>query len=520
MPRFPIQREDAFRVINPSPEWNPDFDRIDLDSQAVAEMPPTVVADWLDETNRAIIWGDDGNSSSRKESIAMDAKVWRGLVLFVLAASGFSRTLIADDWPQWMGPQRDGVWRETGIIQSFPANGPELRWKRKIGGGYAGPAVVGNRIYITDKQLGIGATEPDDPFKREKRQATERVLCLDDQTGNEIWKHEYDCPYSVSYPAGPRTTPVVQDGRVYTLGAEGHLFCLDADKGKVIWSKNFQTDYGREQAPVWGYSANPLLDGDRLICLVGGKGTTVVAFHKDTGQEIWRALDSTGEHGPGYSSPMIIEVAGDRQLIVWHPSALCALNPETGKVIWQQSFTSKSGLSVATPRYKDHLLFISAFYDGSLLLDLEQSQPKKIWRRQGQNERITDSLHCLISTPVIEGDHIYGVCSYGELRCLDLKTGDRLWSTFAATSGQSARWGTAFLVKHEDRYFLFSEQGDLIIAKLTPQEYQEIGRAHLLEPTGPSQRREVVWSHPAFANRNVYVRNDREIVSVSLAAKP
>ena len=152
-------------------------------------------------------------------------------------------------------------------------------------------------------------------------------------------------------------------------------------------------------------------------------------------------------------------------------------------------------------------------------LDSQQPLATKVWRRQGPSERVTDSLHCLISTPVIEGDHIYGVCSYGELRCLDLKTGDRIWSTFDATSKESARWGTAFIVKHEDRYFLFSEGGDLIIAKLTPEKYDEIGRAHLLDPTGPSQRREVVWSHPAFANRNVYARNDREIVSVSLAAE-
>ena len=118
---------------------------------------------------------------------------------------------------------------------------------------------------------------------------------------------------------------------------------------------------------------------------------------------------------------------------------------------------------------------------------------------------------------MIEGDHIYGVCSYGELRCLDLKTGDRVWSTFEPTSGVSARWGTAFLIKHEDRHFLFSEKGDLIIARLTPQKYEEFGRAHLLEPTGPAQRREVVWSHPAFAAKNIYARNDREIISVSLA---
>lgn len=441
------------------------------------------------------------------------------IALMIAVSASLTATLHADDWPQWMGPLRDGVWREKGIIKAFPAEGPKVRWRTKLGGGYAGPAVVQERVYVTDKQLPSGSTDPSNPFARERQTATERVLCLDDKDGSIVWKHEYDCPYTVSYPAGPRTTPVIEDGFVYTLGSEGHLLCLKADSGKLVWSKFFQKDYGREQTPVWGYSSNPLLDGDRLICLVGGEGTAVVAFDKKTGKELWRALDSSGEHASGYSSPIIIEAGGRRQLIVWHPTAISGLDPETGKVFWSVPFTSQSGLSVATPRIHGDLLFISAFYNGSLLLKLDQKTPTvtEVWRRHGKNERQTDALHCLISTPVIDQDHIYGVCSYGELRCLDLKTGDRLWSTFEATSGRSARWGTAFLVKQDDRYFLFNEQGDLLIARLTPQGYEELGRAHLLEPTGPAERRDVVWTHPAFANQNVYARNDREIVSVSLA---
>ena len=437
--------------------------------------------------------------------------------LFVLTISGTQ--VRADDWPQWMGPQRDGVWRETGIVDTFPTGGPPVRWRTKIGGGYAGPAVVGDRVYVTDKQLPQGTSDPDNPFNRGRTPATERVLCLSDKDGSIVWKHEYDCPYTVSYPAGPRTTPVVQDDRVYTLGSEGNLFCLKADTGDVVWSKDLKQEYQHAQSPVWGYSANPLLDGDKLICLVGGKGTTAVAFHKETGKELWRALDSGGAHGPGYSSPVIIEAGGKRQLIVWHPTAVSSLDPETGASYWNQKFESNNGLSVAMPRVSGDHLFVSAFYNGSLLLKLDRDQPQAsvVWKRGGENEKNTDALHCLISTPVIDGEHIYGVCSHGELRCLDIKQGDRLWSTFEATSKQSARWGTAFIVRHEGRYVLFSEQGDLIFARLTPQGYTEQGRAHLLDPTGPSQRREVVWTHPAFANRCVYARNDKEIVSVSLA---
>jgi outer membrane protein assembly factor BamB len=306
---------------------------------------------------------------------------------------------------------------------------------------------------------------------------------------------------------------------VYTLGSEGHLFCLDAADGRVLWSKHLGTAYDRPDSPVWGYASNPLLDSERLIVFVGGVGQTVVALHKDTGAEIWRAVDSRGEHGPGYSSPTIIESGGVRQLIVWHPRAVSSIDPVSGRVFWEQPFALQNGLCVATPRHDGNQLFLSAFYNGSLMLNLDPTKPAAsvAWQRHGPNEKITDALHCLISTPVIDGDHIYGVCSHGELRCLDRATGDRKWETFAATSGQSARWGTAFIVKQGDRYVLFNEQGDLILARLTPVGYHEVGRAHLVDPTGPAQRREVVWVHPAFANRNVYVRNDKEIVSVSLA---
>lgn len=440
-------------------------------------------------------------------------------VLLGVICVGLATTVRADDWPQWMGPQRDGVWRETGLVEKLPEGGPPVLWRVPVGGGYAGPAVVGDRIYITDKQLPEGTRNPDDPFDRKLTPATERVLCLNAANGELIWKHEYECPYTVSYPAGPRTTPVVRDGRVYTLGAEGHLFCLEADTGKVVWSKNFAKDYGRSTVPIWGYSSNPLLDGDKLICLVGGPGTTVVAFHKETGKELWRALDSADRHGAGYGSPIIVEAGGARQLIVWHPAAVSSLNPESGAVYWNEPFEVREGLTVATPRVRDDLLFVSALYDGSLLLKLAQDRPAAsvVWRRKGRNERLTDALHCMISTPVIDGEQIYGVDSYGEFRCLDLATGDRKWETFAPTSGSSLRWGNAFIVKYENGYVLCSENGDLILAQLSPEGYTEISRAHLLEPTGPAQRRDVVWSHPAFARKCVFARNDKELICVSLA---
>lgn len=437
------------------------------------------------------------------------------LALFILASSAH-----ADDWPQWFGPERDAVWRETGIVDTL--DGLKTLWRAPIGAGYAGPAVAGGRVYVTDRLLAPGAKDPPNVFQRANTASVERVLCLDEGDGKILWKHEYACPYTISYPAGPRTTPVVRDGKVFTLGAEGHLFCFEASNGKVVWSRELKKDYGIEVTPVWGFSSNLLLDGNRLICLAGGKGTTVVAFEKDTGKEIWRALDSEGRHGPGYGTPVIFEAGGCRQLIVWHPAAVSSLDPETGKVYWEEPFPVREGLTVATPRRDGDLLFVSAFYDGSLMLKLDREKPRAsvVWKRKGRSERQTDALHCLINTPVLEGGHIYGICSYGAFRCLKADTGDRVWESARATGaagGDGDRWATAFIVKHEGRFFLFNEKGELILAKLGPQGYEELGRARIVEPTNRARGRAVVWSHPAFANRRLYARNDKEIVCVSLA---
>ncbi len=442
----------------------------------------------------------------------------------VLAAALFGLAggaVRADNWPQWMGPQRDGVWRETGLLSSFPPGGPKVRWRTPIGGGYSGPAVANGRVYVTDRILKAGAQDPENPFSRGNTPSTERILCLNEADGKVLWKHEYDCAYTISYPAGPRTTPTVNGGKVYSLGAEGRLVCLDVKTGAPAWSRELKKDYGVD-SPIWGFSANLLVDGPRLICLVGGTGSAIVAFNKSTGKELWRALSATGSHGPGYSSPIIVTAGGTRQLIVWHPEAVASLEPATGKILWELPIRAQSGLALATPRHAGDRLFISSFYDGSMMLKLAADRPAAdvVWRRKGQSELSTDSLHSIISTPFVEGDTVYGVCSHGQLRGLNASNGDRLWENYSATGANPNgrdRWATAFLVKNAARFFLFNEKGELIVAKLTPTGYTEISRAKVIEPTGVAQRRTVVWTHPAFANRSVYVRNDKEIVCVSLA---
>jgi len=453
--------------------------------------------------------------------------VWTLACMFLIAD-----VARADDWPQWLGPQRDGVWREPGLLTKFPAGGPAVRWRTPIGAGYSGPVVAQGRVFITDRVLADGTTNPEDPFGRTRVEGKERVLCLDEATGKVLWKYEYDCPYTVSYAAGPRATPAVAGDKVYTLGAMGHLFCFDVKSGDVIWSKNLPKEYNAG-VPMWGFASHPLVDGNRLICLVGGKGSTVVAFDKDSGKEIWKALSA---RDPGYAPPMIYDVDGQRQLIVWHPESVNGLDPQTGQLLWSQPFARKgegmikAALTIPTPRVAGDRLFLTAFYDGSLMLKLRGTQkPDVVWKGQGRGEmpEMTDGLHAIMCTPFLKDGHIYGVCSYGELRCLDAATGKRIWETHAATTGESTRWGNAFLVRVEnsDRYVLFNEGGDLILANLTPKGYDEIGRAHILEPTNTmaggakgGKGRRVIWSYPAFANRSAYARNDREIVCISMGA--
>lgn len=438
------------------------------------------------------------------------------VVLFVLA-SPLTR-LTADDWPQWQGPQRDGVWRERGIVGQFPEGGPPIRWRTEIGAGYSSPAVAGGRVFVTDRPDSLTRGNPAGAVTRTAESGHERVLCLDDQTGRVLWQHEYECPYFISYPAGPRASPTVAGNRVYTVGAEGDLKCFDVADGRVVWSHSYKQDYGCE-TPTWGFASPPLVDGPRVICLMGGAGHTVVAFDRETGRELWRALE-TAE--PGYAPMTIIEAGGRRQLIVWDSESLNGLDPETGRVFWSEPFKTKMAHAIGTPRRNGDFLLISSFFDGSMLMRLDPREPKAevAWQIKGRSEVRPEGLHSLLGTPFIEDGYIYGVCGFGQLRCLQLASGERVWETLAPTSadGKPARWMSAFIVKHENRFFIYNEHGDLIIARLTPRGYEEISRAHLLEPTNRAGGREVHWCHPAFAHGSVYVRNDREIVCADLRA--
>jgi outer membrane protein assembly factor BamB len=433
----------------------------------------------------------------------------------VLAATSLAR---ADDWPQWFGPKRDGVWREDGILEKFPADGPKRLWKTPIGAGYTGPAVADGFVYVMDRVTDLPIKG--NPAFGASTTGKERVLCLDAKTGDIVWTHEYDCAYQkISYGFGPRTTPSVVGDRVYTLGTMGDFRCLDAKTGKPVWTVNFVKDF-KAPIPVWGWSSNPLVDGDRIICLVGGEKQAVMAFDRHTGKPVWSALTT---EQIGYSPPVIFEIGGKRQLIVWHSESVNSLNPETGEKYWGEKYPrdvppTRPPAPISTPRLAGDVLFVSSFYHGpfALKLDTKEAKASVYWRGKTDDPNKVDGLCALINTPSIKDGHIYGLSRSGELRCYKLDTGEQLWETLEHQGGKKLQFGAAFIVPHKDRFFLFTDAGNLILADLSPKGYREISRAKIIDPTQPNSGRDVVWCHPAFANKCVYVRNDREIVCVGM----
>jgi outer membrane protein assembly factor BamB len=421
----------------------------------------------------------------------------------VLIAGVANAFLLADEWPQWRGPNRDGVWPESGIIERFEGPEIKLRWRAEVAGGYSGPTVAGGRVFVTDRVV-----EP---------QERERVHAFDWETGTRLWTHAYPCDYSpITYRAGPRASVTIHEGRAYALGAVGHFLCLDAATGEVRWKKGLADQY-QARIPQWGIAAAPLVEDGLVIVHVGGRpAACLIAFDAKTGDERWTALDDPAS----YSAPIVIDQAGRRVLVCWTGDRVVGLDPRSGDVHWAHPFQRRQMvIGVASPVRRGDRLFVSGFYDGSLMLRLDRDRLAvgRLWRRTGVNERMTDALHALIVTPHLAGDYVYGVDSYGQLRCLDADTGDRIWEDRTATS--QARWGTLHMVQNGQNTWMFNDRGELIISRLSPAGFHELSRAHLLDPTRLqlNRRSGVTWSHPAFAYRHVFARNDEELVCASLA---
>ena len=403
----------------------------------------------------------------------------------------------ADDWTQWRGSNRDGVWRETGILEAIPPAGIKVRWRARIGQGYSGPVVAQGRVYVTDRWL-----QPE----------AERVLCFEEATGRPLWTQAFPITYAeLAYGNGPRASPTVHDGKVYTLGSKGHLVCLDAASGDVVWQKDLVKEY-KAVPPMYGVSPAPLVEGELLIVCAGGKpDASVIAFDRRTGEERWKALPDR----PAYSAPLVITAGGCRQLIVWTADFVNSLEPSTGKLYWQVPYktTFDEAQVVASPvQHKDRLLCLAAWWKGSFMLKLDPDKPEASVLWKTPREPTT-----MVSTPLFQDDeHFYHLDNRGNLCCVEAATGKEVWKSDLPAGRDGSN---AHMTPNGDRVFLFNQKGQLVLARLTPQGYQELGRCLLVEPTaGYRAGGAVAWAHPAYANRSVYARNDRELVCASLAA--
>lgn len=394
--------------------------------------------------------------------------------------------LLAGDWPQWRGRDRDGVWHETGLPERFGTEQLKPRWKQPLGGGYSGIAVAGGKVWTMDRQS----------MPRE----VERVLCLDAATGQTVWMHEYPVRYNkLDHGNGPRATPTVRDGRVWTYGAVGHLHCLDAATGKVIWQRDAIKEF-QGRLPEWGHSCSPLLDGDRVVVQIGGEpNACLVAFDRSTGKEVWRSLPDR----PGYSSPVLIETKAGRQLVYWAAEHLVGLEPAKGKVIWQVAHTTSYDVTITDPVWHDGILLVSDYWKGSkaIRLDDQGKNPEIVW--QGR------TLSMLMSTPLCHDGHVYALDRHNGLKCIELQTGKVRWEGEHVTpKGRNPQASLVWVGDpRQGKALIFNEKGELALAKLTPKGYEPLSKTAV---TG------FTWAHPAYADGHIFARTDREVLCAPL----
>lgn len=403
--------------------------------------------------------------------------------------------VLAGDWPQWRGPNRDAVWTETGMPEAFPPDGLKVRWRAAIGPGHSSPVVAGGLVYITDSE-------------KAKPRAWERVLCFDERTGKRLWMYSDEVTLSEAWfnpnnKSGPIPTPVVSKGKIVTLGSTGHLVCLDARTGRLVWKRDLAQDFGlgdfAELTPC------PLIEGGLVIAVIGGKpGACVVALDIHTGKEVWRALDDPYT----FSSPTVIHAGGRRQFIVWTPKAVTSLDPATGKTWWREELITREDYAVATPVYADGRLAISG-----LMFQLDPGKPaaRIVWPETKNVSKRVLSHTCM---PLILGECVYGGKMSGHLICLDAHTGNQLWETDQVTGLKSG--ATIHMTVNGSSVLIFTDQGNLLRARLTPKGYEELSRTHLIDPDYTFGDHKVVWAVPAYAHKHVFARNYTELVCVSM----
>jgi outer membrane protein assembly factor BamB len=404
----------------------------------------------------------------------------RLLILLVGILLTLTLPLRADDWPQWRGPNRTDVSKETGLLKSWPKGGPPLLWTyNEAGIGYSGPAVVGDRLYL----MGGDGT-------------TTYAFALDVRNHDRIWSAELGKFFHNGNGDGPRATPTVDGDRLYVLTGSGDLACLETATGNKVWHLNMHKDLGGEMASGWGYTESPLVDGDRLICTPGGQRGAVAALDKHTGKVLWRSTDYKAK--AIYSSPIVAEVHGVREYIARTGSGVVGVAADDGRVMWS-SDQNAHGISVATPVFHDDCVYTTTSYGNGCGLvrisgDSSQQKAEKVYDRQAS--RVMFNHHGGV---VRVGDYVYGYSDGPGWVCQEFRTGRKVWS--------SNKLGKGSLTCADGRLYCYTEDaGTCCLAAASPAGWKEFGR-FTIPQTSPLNRQGKIWTHPVVANGRLYLRD-------------
>ncbi|HVX10424.1 MAG TPA: PQQ-binding-like beta-propeller repeat protein [Pirellulales bacterium] len=408
------------------------------------------------------------------------------VLTLALACSAGAATARAADWPQWRGPNRDGLSSEKGLLQEWPEAGPKLVWQiDDLGDGYSTPAVAKGRLYlIANKGL-------DDEF----------LKVLDAKDGKEIWSTRLgkvgNPEQKPSYP-GSRSTPTVDGKLVFALGSDGDLACVDAESGDVQWQKNLRKEFAGKPG-IWAYSESPLIDGNLLICTPGGGKATLVALDKKTGETVWKSSLPEADDA-AYASPIVFEAGGARQYVQLLQKGLVGLDAKTGDLLWRyRRPISRFDANIPTPLAYDTYIYVASAGTGGGTVKVEKSDQDKF---TPEEVYFTPQLPTAIGGAVKIGDYLYGTTNQA-LLCVEFKTGAVKWHERAL--------GAASLCYADERLYLHGENGDVALVDPSPESYRQKGR--FTPPDQPNDPKSMgkPWAYPVVANGRLYIR-DRDLL--------
>ncbi len=411
------------------------------------------------------------------------------------------RSASAADWPQWRGPNRDGVSTETGLLKQWPQGGPKLAWKADLSGvGYGSPAVVGDKLFI------LAAEDDEDGQK-------EFALCLNAKTGAKVWKTELPAAegsYAQNWGSGPRSSPTVDGDAVYVLGARGDLLRLKAADGSKVWGVNLKKDFGGG-IPGWGYSESVLIDGNNLICKPGGENGALLALNKATGAKVWQSKEVTD--GAGYASVVVADIGGVRQYITQTQASAVGVRAKDGAVLWRETALKRAVAVAPTPIVHDGTVFLSAGYGaGSELYKLTSRGDQTTAEKVYAGNKVLVNQH---GGAVRIGDYIYGFTDNGnKWVCIEYKTDatDPVWENKSLEKGS--------ITAADGHLYLYGQRnGVCVLVETSPAGWKEQGRFEIPEQSSRPRRAGGVWAHPVVANGKLYLRDHELLFCYEIAAK-